>query len=112
MSSDPMGLFLRELKQYNSTNFRMLTTIDLSVSSPAVCKAFSSVITRYFIFLEKHPEIPPSVANMLYYRMKLDTVARFFSQYPAASLEDLKPFQRDVQYYLQEHKEGMISESA
>lgn len=111
MNSDPLSLFLRELKQYNSTNFRMLISVDLAHSEPSVCKAFSSVITRYFIFLEKHPEISKSAANILYYRLKLDTVARFFSEYPAASLEDLRPFQRDVQYYLKEHQEDLGNES-
>lgn len=104
MNSNLLLKFLLELKQYNSTNFKTLTTVDLSTATPEVCKAFSSVITRYFIFLEKHPEIKPAEANMLYYRLKLDTVARFFSEFPAANLIDLQPFQRDVLYYLNEYR--------
>lgn len=112
MSSDVTGLFLRELKQYNGTNFRTLLKVDLSCTGPEVCKAFSSVVTRYFIFLEKHPEISNVDANMLYYRLKIDTVARFFSQYPAASLEDLKPFQREIRIYVEEFKGAFMDESA
>lgn len=92
--------FFRELKQYNGTNFRSLSTADLSVEDPKVYKAFSSVITRYFIFLEKHPELTTADANMLYFQLKIDMVARYFSQYPASSVDDLRSFQRELKVFL------------
>lgn len=102
--NDIMRVFLQDLRQYNGTNFRTLLQADLSNVTPVIYKAFSSVITRYFIFCEKHPEFTQSQTNMLYYRLKLDTVARYFSQYPAASVEDLHPFQREIQLYIDESR--------
>lgn len=99
---DVTSQFLQELKQYNGTNFRTLLQADLSNVTRAEYKAFSSVITRYFIFCEKHPELSDAQVNLLYYCLKLDTVARYFSQYPAASVEDLRPFQREIQLYIAE----------
>ena len=55
--TDVSKLFFDDLKRYNLTNFRTLEKADLSESNPIVHKAFSSVVTRYFIFCEKHPEI-------------------------------------------------------
>lgn len=92
--------FFKELKQYNGTNFRSLSTADLSKEDPKVFKSFSSVITRYFIFLEKHPEISPAEAKMLYFQLRIDLVARYFAQYPVSSSDDLRPFQRELELFL------------
>ena len=59
-------LFFRELKSYNSTNFRTIQHADLSKQNATVHKAFSSVVTRYFIFAERHPEISDSDRRILY----------------------------------------------
>lgn len=47
-------LFFKDLKSYNSTNFRTLLKTDLqgNANTSTVHKAFSSVVTRYFIFRE------------------------------------------------------------
>ena len=39
------NMFFRELKQYNSTNFKTLLTADLSADDAKAHKSFSSVIT-------------------------------------------------------------------
>ena len=96
--------FFSELKQYNGTNFRALKEADLSISSPDVLKAFNSTITRYFIFSEKHPEISDVEMRLLYFQLKLDMVARFFANYPVGSMDELKPFQLELQTYVTESK--------
>ena len=98
---DVKCLFLKELKQYNSTNYKTLLKANLSEESAIVHKACSSVVTRYFIFTEKHPEIPEDVLKMLYYKLKIDIIARYFSEYPASSLSDLQPFQEELKRYAQ-----------
>lgn len=99
-------LFFKELKQYNSTNFKSLHIADLSNVNPDIVKAFSSVITRYFIFCEKHPEISDIEKRMLYFQLKIDMVARFFANYPNTNTDDLIAFQTELNYYLNEHSEG------
>lgn len=98
-------VFFSELKQFNGTNFKTLKEAILdSVSDvpPEQLKAFSSVTTRYFIFCEKHPEIPADRLKMLYYQLKIDMIARFFSSYPAINTSDLIAFQRELQCFLEE----------
>lgn len=96
--------FFKELKSYNDTNFRALKRSDLNNISSKELKAFSSTITRFLIFEEKHPEIPASEMRVLYYRLKLDMVGRYFANYPAASPDELKPFQLELLNYLAETK--------
>lgn len=94
------SLFFSELKQYNSTNFKALQ-IKLDNQNPSVIKAYSSVVTRYFIFCEKHPELNLAERNMLYYQLKLDMIGRFFSNYPNTDVSDLVAFQRELLYYIE-----------
>ena len=98
--NDVVSMFFHDLKQYNNTNFKALRCADLSNSSPAVNKAFSSTITRYFIFSEKHPELSDAELRILYYRLKLDMVARYFSNYPSSSIDELRPFQLELLNYI------------
>lgn len=98
-------LFFGELKQYNTTNFKTLVNADLTQENAVVHKACSSVVTRYFIFVEKHPEIPESEAKMLYFQARIDMVARYFSEYPAANISDLKPFQDELKRFVERSKE-------
>lgn len=100
------NMFFRDLKHYNLTNFRAIAKADLTADDPAVHKAFSSVVTRFFIFCEKHPEISPVEGNILFFKLKIDMIARYFAEYPAASLEELRPFQIELQDYLKSTKEG------
>jgi hypothetical protein len=51
--SDTYSQFFTELKHYNSTNFKTLRTADLDGTiDTTIRKAFSSVITRYFILTD------------------------------------------------------------
>jgi hypothetical protein len=93
-------MFFNELKQYNRTNFMNLYTVDISKEDAAVIKAFSSVITRYFIFCEKHPEITDLDKRILYFRLNIDKIARFFANYPDTDLEDLVAFQAELKHYI------------
>ena len=107
MTSNTSELFFSDLKQYNSTNFRTLAQVNVSDNDNSTLhKSFSSVVTRYFIFREKHPEIDENTMKMLYYKLKIDMVARYFSEYPAASPEDLRPFQIELQNYVRSSKEA------
>lgn len=99
-------MFFNELKHYNSSNFRSLYKADLSSASPDIIKAFSSVITRYFIFCEKHPEISDIEKRMLYFQLKIDMIARFFANFPNTNTDDLIAFQTELRYYLQNEETG------
>ena len=92
-------LFFSELKKYNTTNFKTLEKCDVESNSPEVMKAFSSVVTRFFIFLEKHPEVSESSAHLLYYKLKIDMISRYFSSYPDCNPSELKPFQTELIKY-------------
>lgn len=98
-------LFFMNLKEFNNSNFKTIETADLSIESPVVHKAFSSVITRYFIFREKHPEITDEENKILYFKLKLDMVATYFSEYPETTTDYLVGFQLELRNYVKEHKE-------
>ena len=105
VNSDTYNKFFTELKQYNSTNFKTLKTADLNTAiDVTVTKAFSSVVTRYFIFCEKHPELTPTDTHILFYQLCIDKIARYFANYPNSNIEELRPFQLELQNYLAENK--------
>lgn len=100
------NLFFHDLKQYNSTNFRTILKADLGRNDATIHKAFSSVVTRYFIFCERHPEINDMDKRILYFKLKIDMVARFFSNYPDVTIDELRPFQLELINYVKDVKEG------
>lgn len=106
--NDLINLFFKELKQYNSTNFHTIERADLSQDNAVVHKSCSSVVTRFFIFKEKHPEISDAEFKVLYFKLRIDMIARYFAEYPASSLEDLKPFQEELRRYVEETKRASI----
>ena len=99
-------LFFHDLKQYNTTNFTTIAKANLGKHDATVHKAFSSVVTRYFIFKERHPEITEAEHNMLYFKLKLDLVARYFSEYPDTTTDNLIAFQLELKNYIKESKGG------
>lgn len=99
-SNEIVNMFFDELRKYNLTNYKTLEKADLSAPNPIIHKAFSSVITRYFIFCEKHDEIPQPRKRILYFQLKLDVLASYFVEYPEGDLASLKDFQS----ILREHK--------
>lgn len=98
-------LFFRDLKTYNQTNFRTIRNADLSTDNPVVHKAFSSVVTRYFIFCERHPEISETDKRILYFKLKIDMISRYFSEYPDTDTDQLKAFQVELRNYVKDCKE-------
>jgi len=101
------NLFFKELKTYNSTNFRTLLKADLSREDASTIKAFSSVLTRFFIFLEKHKsEVTGSAKKVLYFQLKLDLIAKYFSEYPTAGTEHFRAFQIELQRFVKENRGG------
>ncbi len=104
-NSELVDMFFRELKQYNSTNFKSIERADLNYEDSKVFKSCSSVVTRYFIFKERHPEIPESDMNRLYYKLRIDMIARYFSEYPAADVSDLVPFQKELIRFVHNERE-------
>ena len=104
--------FFMTLKEYNRTNFKTIENADLSVKSALVHKAFSSVITRYFLFSEKHPEITDEENKILYFKLKLDQVSQYFSEYPEGSTDNLIGFQIELRNYVKEHKENLVTKEA
>lgn len=101
---DVFQVFFHDLKHYNSTNFKSVASADLSSPDASTCKAFSSIITRFFIFKEKHPEIAESEFLKLYYKLKLDLIAKYFYEYPDAKATDLVTFQVELNNYLSRYK--------
>ena len=99
VSSVVQNLFFKELKKYNSSNFRALHSANLTNMNPDILKAFSSVPTRYFIFCEKHPEISELDKRILYYKLKIDMIGRFLSNYPDTNADDLVAFQAELSEY-------------
>ena len=100
--SDLQDLFFKDLKSYNSTNFRTLLKADLNSGKDmsVVHKAFSSVVTRYFIFREKHAgELTDAEFNMLYFQLKIDLISEYFSEYPDADVSTLASFQDQIKQY-------------
>lgn len=106
-----IDLFFYDLHKYNSTNFKAIAEADLSVQDASVYKAFSSAVTRYFIFRERHPEISNSEHNLLYFLLKLDLVARYFSEYPDANPDSLVAFQLELRNYIKERRGETNEES-
>lgn len=94
-------MFFDDLRSYNSTNYRTLVKSDLVEITPTIYKSFSSVITRYFIFAERHPELTASDLKMLYYKLKIDLIASFFVSYPDVDVSLLSPFQSELIQYVQ-----------
>ncbi len=112
-SKELTELFLKELKAYNQTNYKSILRADLSKQDAAVHKAFSSVVTRYFIFREKHPEITETENKILYFKLKLDLIAKYFSEYPDTSTDNLIAFQLELRSYDEEiHRKEAKNESS
>jgi hypothetical protein len=107
-------IFFSDLKSYNSTNFNHIKNADVrkDVANPVVLKSFSAVITRYMIFIEKHPEISREENNILYYKLKLDLVANFFMQYPELNPDYLVGFQLELRKFVKEHRIEMCKPKA
>ena len=110
-NSELTQLFFNDLKRYNATNFKTLAKADLSGQEDAsVFKAFSSVVTRYFIFKEKHPELTDVEHKILYFKLKLDLVAKYFSEYPDTTTDNLVAFQIELNDYIHKTKEDVLDE--
>lgn len=92
-SDELINLFFKDLRNYNPTNFTSLLKLDFEHGTYKFYKACSSVVTRYFIFCERHPEIPEEDLKILYYQLGIDMIAKFFSEFPASDVENLKSFQ-------------------
>jgi len=99
-------LFFKDLKNFNSSNFRTIERATLDQDDPTVHKAFSSVVTRYFIFAERHPEISAEDKRVLYFKLKIDMIATYFSEYPSVNLDLLKPFQIELKRHVREMRGG------
>lgn len=98
-------VFFSDLKKYNTTNFKSLARADLKKDSATIHKAFSSVVTRYFIFREKHAqEFSEAEFNMLYFKLKIDLISKYFSEYPSSSPESLIAFQIELKGYIERNK--------
>lgn len=98
-SNELVQLFFKDLHSYNATNYKSILRADLSKQDAAVHKAFSSVVTRYFIFKEKHPEVTEQENKILYFKLKLDLIAKYFSEYPDTTTDNLIAFQLELKNY-------------
>lgn len=96
--------FFADLKRFNRSNFMTIVKADLSKQDATVHKAFSSIVTRYFIFREKHPEVTDEEHKILYFKLKLDLVAAYFSEYPDTTTDNLVAFQLELRRYNKEQQ--------
>lgn len=105
-TTELINLFFSDLKRYNSSNFKTIEKADLTRNGddPIVRKSFSSVITRYFIFREHHPEITDVENKILYYKLNLDKVAKYFSEYPETTTDNFVGFQVELKNFVKEHR--------
>lgn len=103
-SKELTDIFMRDLKKFNNTNFKTIARADLSKQDATVHKAFSAVVTRYFIFREKHPEVSEVDLKILYFKLKLDLIANYFAEYPDTTTENLVAFQLEVKRYIKERR--------
>ena len=106
-SKELTNTFFSDLKRYNESNFKTIERADLSKQDAIVHKAFSSVLTRYFIFKEKHPEVSEVENKMLYFKLKLDMIATYFSEYPETTTNNLVAFQLELKKYVQENNKRL-----
>lgn len=109
-SNELTELFFGDLKRFNQSNFKTIYRADLSKQDATVHKAFSSVVTRYFIFKEKHPEVSEVEHKMLYFKLKLDMVADYFANYPDTTTDNLVAFQIELKNYVKQHRNKNIDE--
>lgn len=107
-TNELITLFFSELKRYNSSNFKTLEKADLSRDgdSPMVRKSFSSVLTRFNIFCEKHPEINTVDTKIMYYKLGLDKIGLYFSEYPDTTTDNFIGFQVELRNYVKAHNEA------
>jgi hypothetical protein len=109
-SKELTNLFFSELHSYNNTNFKTIANADLTKQDATVHKAFSSVVTRYFIFREKHPEVTEVEHQILYFKLKLDLIANYFAEFPDTSTDNLVAFQLELKRYIKETKRSSKKE--
>jgi len=90
---DYSKMFMEETRHYNVTNFRRLRSC-LEVPRPVLdqptWKALTSLVTRYWIFAEKHPEMTASDRNMLYFLIGLDRIGKLMACHPRCDDEEFK----------------------
>lgn len=103
-SKELTDCFFKDIRSYNQSNFKTIAKADLSKQDATVHKAFSSIITRYFIFREKHPEIKEEEFKLLYFVLSLDLVAQYFANYPDTSPDYLVAFQLHLKNYIKEKR--------
>jgi hypothetical protein len=106
-ANELINLFFSELKKYNGSNFKTLKTADLKRDgdNPMVRKSFSSVLTRYSIFCEKHPEIDEVNSRIMYYRLGLDKIGLYFSEYPDTTTDNFVCFQVELRKYIKANQD-------
>lgn len=110
-STELVTLFFKDLKQYNTTNFKTIQKADLAEDNATVHKAFSSVVTRYFIFAERHPELSDTEKKMLYFKLKIDLIAQYFSEYPDTNLSLLEAFQVELKQHVKRQQMKLKEEN-
>lgn len=101
-TNELINFFFFELKKFNTNNFKTLKTADLKNNGddPLVRKAFSSVLTRFNLFCEKHPEIDDVSIKIMYYKLGLDKIGQYFSEFPETSTDNFVTFQVELRKYV------------
>lgn len=83
--------FLTELFKYNKNNYMQLKRAsseeELDIN---VFKAATSLITRYFIWIQNHPELPESEIHSMFYVLSLDELLEGIAAFPAIPTDKIR----------------------
>lgn len=88
---DRKSLFLHELFKYNKNNYEQLhKSTNLDELDINVYKAATSLITRYFIWVQNHPELSEDEVNQMFYILSLDEILQAISEFPQIPVDKLR----------------------
>jgi hypothetical protein len=103
--NDYSKMFFDMTRGHNSTNWGKLV-VAIKTETPSLnqptWKALSSLVTRYWLFIEKHPDMSESDCHMLYYILGIDRIGKLISTYPRYSEEDFRSLQEQLRPIIEE----------
>jgi hypothetical protein len=92
-------MFMNITQHYNSTNWRKLVNCvksETPVLDQPTWKALTSLSTRYWLFVEKNPEMSESDRHMLYFLIGMDRIGKLMATFPRCSDEDFRSLQEQL----------------
>jgi hypothetical protein len=97
--NDYSKMFFNMTRGHNSTNWRKLVAAfqdETPTLNQPTWKALSSLVTRYWLFIEKNPDMSESDRHMLYYILGIDRIGKLIATHPRCSDEDFRSLQEQL----------------